>query len=166
LTKIRIIGFENLTPRIKSKIGLAISKSGFAKVFQSEVVSEIRKNGVEPQLKPSTIKTRRYLQNFNATQSDFRPDKSNLTLTGQLLDSIRARFIAAKLTINLISSDTKHKRYKTGTNKGKSSMPSLVDIFKFQKDAGRDIAQIFTRRDFLELITRKLKTSIRNFYKN
>lgn len=166
MTKIRITGFENITPRIKTKILQAINVSKYSQDLTNDIVSEIRKNGIEPELEKSTKRTRRYLANYNSTHPDFQPDKSNLTLTGQLLDSLRGKPVNKKFQIIIDSLSKKHSRYKTATNKGKSALPSLKQIFEWQKKAGRDIAQVFTRREFVDKITLKLKQAILKNYRN
>lgn len=166
MTKIRITGFENITPRIKAKIARSISQSGFPQELQNDIIREIRDNGIEPGLASSTIKTRRYLQNYNSTDAAFSPEKSNLTLTGQLLNALRAKFVGSKLVFVVDSLTKKHSRYKTATNKGKSPLASLKDIFVWQAQAGRDIAQVFTRPDFVDKIASKLKDAILKNYRN
>jgi hypothetical protein len=166
LTKIRITGFENISKTVRLKIGKAIAQGGFAKTMQTEITKEIREAGIKPELAASTVKTRRYLSRFNSTHPKFDPDKSNLTITGRLLDSLRGKFLVAKLSFTIDSLSSKHKRYKTGSNKGKSALPSLKQIFEWQKDAGRDIAQVFTRKLFVSDLAKKLKEVIIKNYRN
>ena len=166
MTKIRITGFENITPRIKAKIARSISQSAFPQELQNDIVKEIRDGGIKPELAPSTIKTRKYLQNFNTTDGTFSPEKSNLTLTEQLLNALRAKFIGSRLVFVVDSLTRKHSRYKTATNKGKAKLPSLKDIFVWQAQMGRDITQVFTRPDFVDKIASKLKQAILKNYRN
>lgn len=144
----------------------AISASSFGQTLRDDIVKEVRDNGIKPELAESTIKTRRYLQGHNSTHPAFRPDKSNLTITGQLLDSVRAKFIGSKLVFIVDSLKKKHSRYKTGGSGGKSKLPSLRDILNWQAEAGRDLAQVFTRKNFVEELTLKLKNAILKNYRN
>lgn len=166
MTKIRITGFENITPRIKAKIARSISQSNYPQILQAEIVKEIRDGGIKPELAASTVKTRKYLQNYNSLDAAFSPEKSNLTITGQLLNALRAKFVGSRLVFVIDSLTRKHSRYKTATNKGKAKLPSLKDIFVWQAQAGRDITQVFTRPDFVDKIASKLKQAILKNYRN
>lgn len=166
LTKVRITGFEKITPQIKAKITRAISDSGFPKELRDDIVEEIRDNGIKPDLAPSSVKTRNYLSRFNATHPKYSASKSNLTFSGQLLDALRAKFVASKLIINIDSLKKKHKKFKTGGKGSKKPAAGIDQILEWQKEAGRDIAQVFERKDFVTKITEKLKKAILKFYRN
>lgn len=58
--------------------------------------------GIKP-LAPTTIQRRRDLSKKNRTHPDFSPRKSNLTFTGQFLDSFKATFerVGRKVLINI-----------------------------------------------------------------
>lgn len=62
--------------------------------------------------------------------------------------------------------NTKHKRYKTRTNRGKKPTATLREIFEYQSKLGRDIALIFNRRKFVNDISRALQSAIKTFYRN
>jgi hypothetical protein len=165
LTKIRLTGFENITPRIKSKINRAIAESGFAEELRKSITQEARDGGIKPDLSPSTIKSRKYLSAFNETHPSYQADKSNLTLTGQLLDSLRGKYVATKLRFNINPLKKKHKKYSTG-GKSKSKAASIAQIFEWQADLGRSLSQVFTRPDFVKSISEKLRTAILSRYRN
>jgi len=165
LTKIRLTGFENITPRIKAKINRAIAESGFAEELRKSITEEARNNGIEPGLSPSTVKSRQYLSRFNETHPSYQADKSNLTLTGQLLDSLRGKYIAAKLRFNINPLNRKHKKYATG-GKSKGKAASIAQIFEWQEDLGRSLSQVFTRPEFIKSISEKLRTAILSRYRN
>lgn len=162
--KVKITGLEEATKTVRLKIARAIKQSDYQSELQEEAISEIRTNGIKPDLKPSTIKNRKYLAKFNTTHKDYRAEKSNLTLTGELLNSLRVKFITSKLVFSFDSLKRKHKRYKTG---GKGSIsPSNRDIFDYLEDKGFTISQIFTREKFLARVTDRLKASILKYYRN
>lgn len=166
LTKIRITGFENITPSVRTKIARAIAQSGFQAELQKSIIEEIRDNGIKPDLSPATVRTRNYLAQFNETHPKYQTGKSNLTLTGQLLDSLRAKFVLSKLLFNVFAGARKHKKYKTGGKRSKTPAPTLAQIFEWQKEAGRDLAQIFSRTDFIKDLSTKLRDAIEKNYRN
>lgn len=98
-----------------------------------------------PPLKPSTIKNREYLAKYNSTHSAYSPSKSNLTLTGELLDSVQTSKVF-KGSVTVEPKGT-HKPYKTKTGKGKSV--ENAKIFEYLEDKGFEVfsfGQEFRRR--------------------
>lgn len=166
-TRVRVIGVEALSKRIKTQVGRAIKQSGFEKELLVDLVKEIKENGIEPNLAPSTINRRGRLATVNQTDSAYSQGKSNLTFTGQLLASLRAKFQVSGLVFNFTAVG-KHKNYKLLTNKkSTASRPSNSDIFKGQEEMyGRSLANPFTRDEFRNKIVNKLKQSIKKFLTN
>lgn len=166
-TRVRIVGLENLSKRIKTQVGRAIKQSGFEKELLSDLVKEIKDNGIEPALAPSTIKRRGRLATVNPTDAAYSQGKSNLTFTGQLLASLRSKFQVSKLVFNFTAIG-KHKNYKLLTKKSSTAArPSNSDIFKGQSELyGRSLANVFTRDEFRNRLVNKLKQSIKKFLTN
>jgi hypothetical protein len=75
-----------------------------------------------PNLKSSSVRSRDRLSRFNKTGGPFRPSLSNLTLTGQLLDSIKFEFARAKGVIEVFARG-KRKPYKTGPQRSARKTP-------------------------------------------
>ena len=158
----KITGLSGLPNQIKRKVATAIKKSNFQKQLRDELVEEIREHGVSPDLKDSTIHRRLYLENYNSTHNKYAAPYSNLTFTGALLESLRTVFVTAKFSINILSSDKKHKAYK----KGSKSTATMNQIFKYQKEKGRAITQVFERSRFTNKLSQLLKDAIKGFYQN
>jgi len=165
LAKVKITGLDKLPAKIKREVATAIKRSNFENELTVAVKEQIRVEGVGD-LAPNTIRNREYLARFNSTHKDYISWFSNLTFTGQLIESLKVKFIVGKLTLNIISSDRKHKKYKGKNGTHKSSPPSLNDIFEFQKKNGKDIAEPLKTQSFVDLISTKLKQAIKQFYRN
>lgn len=179
-TRVRIVGLEKLSRRIKLQVGKAIKDSEFEKELLTDLVKEIKDNGIEPGLASSTIRRRDRLATVNPTDAAYSAGKSNLTFTGQLLASLRSKFRVRGLVFNFTAIG-KHKPYKNMSGKkqkfkkklnedtGKlvSGAPSNSDIFKGQSELyGRSLANVFTRDEFRNRLVNKLKQSIKKFLTN
>ena len=164
LTKIRITGLEKELERTKLRIGRAIAKSKFKDDMQELVVEEIRKEGLAPRLRPSTKKNRRYIARYNPTHPAYEQDKSNLTITGELLDAIRVKFVTSKLSFVFGALKRKHKKYKTKKGRSKATQISLQDLL-VEQNKSRKILQVFQSESFTTKVERKLVSAIRRFFK-
>jgi len=71
-------------------------------------------------LKKSTIKGREYLGELNKTHGTFKASRSNLTLTGQLIDSISHRVDRGIIIIQPVG---KRSMYKTGEKRSARRTP-------------------------------------------
>lgn len=58
--------------------------------YQARIGKPYNANNTFPELKDSTIKNRKYLARNNPTHETFDPEFSNLTITGDFLDSLTA----------------------------------------------------------------------------
>jgi hypothetical protein len=123
MAEIKVIIPKNLQKRIVGKIDKIISNSKLLEEigqFASEDIKRKAKtrkpynaNRSFPELADSTIARRQRLKQFNETTNVFSPKRSNLSFTGQLLDSITYRL---KQTANqvIVFLDGVRKPYKTG----------------------------------------------------
>jgi hypothetical protein len=81
--------------------------------YQARIGKPISADGFKTPLEDSTIRNRKYLARYNSTHETYNPERSNLTLTGQLLDSIKHTITGiGKLEIDVSG---KHTGYKTKT---------------------------------------------------
>ena len=164
MTKIKITGLEKETTRLKLRISSAIAKSKFKDVMQEDVVKEVRRSGLVPRLRSSTVRNRKYIARYNTTHPSYRAGKSNLTITGQLLDAIRVKYVTRSFNFVFDALKSKHKKYKTKKGRSKATTPSLRELLKWQNDA-RPILQVFQSREFKSKIERKLVSAIKRFFK-
>lgn len=142
-------------PRVKSKltetekkirkVAREIKKEGFAETVRNEIVKKVRKDAFRfktgkrfRKLHPMTIERRKELAKYNDTHPDYNPSKPNLTFTGRLLDSIKARIQSKGSSIILrINVSGSHAPYKgKGIEFGKPQ--SNKAIRKKLAEIGRD----------------------------
>ena len=110
---------NNIQQKVK-KIVNELKKEKFADTVKDLIVGAIREDSLNPKtgkkfksLSKATIRNRKYLAKHNKTHPDFSPSKPNLTITGRLLDSIKARITAkSKGLIYRLNVTGNHKRYK------------------------------------------------------
>ena len=110
---------NSLEQKVK-KIVNELKKEKFAEVVKDTIVGAIREKSLNPKtgkkfksLSKSTIKHRKYLAKHNKTHESYSPSKPNLTITGRLLDSIKARITAkARGIVYRLNVTGNHKRYK------------------------------------------------------
>lgn len=92
-------------------------------------------------LKRSTVRNRKYLARHNKTHKSFKANKANLTITGQLLDSILTRATIARDTLTFkINVKGKHDAYR-GATKTIGSSKSNKTIRRYLAKQGRDPIQ-------------------------
>lgn len=84
--------------------------------YQARISKPLNNQDSFPKLKSSTIKTREYLSQYNDTHETFDASRSNLTITGQLLDSLKHSIKSAGVIV--IAFTGMHRGYKTRTGHG------------------------------------------------
>jgi hypothetical protein len=157
---INLKGLERATKAQKRKIYSAIARSDFKEQLRKELIIETRIAGLSPSLKRASIKYREYLARFNTVHSKFRASFSNLTITGELLDSMKSFYVTAQNQFRFIFPEKRHKPYKN--IKGKQS--TMRQIYDWQSDAGRNIQeQIITQKSFLDKVSAMLVKSVQRF---
>jgi len=112
-----------------------VTRSGF----------EMQVNGGRVPLKPikdSTIAGRRRIAEVNATHPAFRPAKSQLTITGQLLDA--TSYKTGKNTVYFYVKDTIRRPYVTRNPRSDKPQRRVTnnEVFQYQWDQGRKFLQL------------------------
>lgn len=87
-----------------------------------------------PGLKQATIANRRRLGKLNTTQKTFKAERSNLTLTGQLIDAVT--FEGKNKTIRIFVEATKRIGYKTSKKSKESNPPDNAKLDSFLRAKG------------------------------
>lgn len=141
MAKIRIKGLSQVVNNIEKKLkGARINKSAqnfMCDLIETDTQQTIR-DGRNPntkntakikKLKPSTIESRKRLAKKLNMHPDFSPKRSNLTLTGKLIDSITCKFRRLKRGVGFSLK---------GTGENRNGVPNS-DIFEYQKALGRDV---------------------------
>lgn len=83
--------------------------------YQARVSKPFNATGGFPNLKESTIKNRRSIARYNSTHDTYEESRSNLTITGQLLDSIKHTIVGVgKLVIGVTGTHHGYKKKSGG----------------------------------------------------
>jgi len=109
-------------------------------------------------LEKSTIKNRKYLAKNNPTHPSFKPPKSNLTITGQLLDALvyRIKTVGSKITIYF--NNNIRKPYKGNKGQPISKTITNYDLYKHLK---RDRPVLDTNEKLSKQIVQRVKRFLR-----
>ena len=110
---------NNIQQKVK-KIINDLKEEKFADSVKDLIVGAIREDSLNPKtgrkfkgLSKATIQNRKYLAKHNSTHPSYVANKPNLTITGRLLDSIKARITAkSKGLVYRMNVSGNHKRYK------------------------------------------------------
>lgn len=142
-TKITI-KLDNLKSRIQ-RLASELKEEKFGEQVRDEIVNKIRKDGhnfgtgqKHKPLAQSTIEMRSSLSKYNNTHPEYSAEKSNLTFTGRLLNSIKARITAkSKGIVMRIDVSGSHAPYK-GKRKTHGKRQSNKSIRDALAKQGRD----------------------------
>lgn len=111
---------------------------------------------------PGWKEVRRDIADLNDTHPAFRPDKSQLTITGQLLDAIYYKISKTKSTVKidvLESNRAPYFRRIAGEIIWDVTEKTNRDIAKEQAEAGRQILQL--DKEAQEIIVNRIRQEIR-----
>lgn len=92
-------------------------------------------------LDADTVPQRQRLSRSNSTHPAYSPRRSNLTLTGELLDSIKHNVNESRGEV-IVEAKGTHPGYKTLGGSSSSSRTSNADILRFQASMGRNVIGI------------------------
>lgn len=94
----KIVGFDQLKKTTKNTLQNTITNSGVLDEVAQDVIDDIQLQRTKAffPLASTTVEARRRLARNNSTDPRFSPGRSNLTLTGQLVRSIKARIIKTR----------------------------------------------------------------------
>lgn len=121
----------------------------------------IKDSSKQPALERSTIEKRRHLAKSNPKGISFKPEKSNLTMTGQLLNSLERKNDPERVVIGL-SEERQPYLNKNGT-KGKNP-PSNEQIARYLKEQGREFLGF--NEKLKKVVEKKLKEHLRRHLKD
>lgn len=154
--------FSDLKRKLK-KVSASLQKERVTDQITDTIVDDIRNNATNPKtgrkfkaLAKSTVSNRKYLAKYNSTHPNFSPSSPNLTITGKLLDSIKAKIsVTSEGLTYKIDVSGRHPKYKgksgsIGTSQTNRQIRAHLDkkgrdplgfspkmkkeIFKFLKD--------------------------------
>lgn len=100
--------------------------------YQARITEPLNFKGSFPPLKPSTVKTRRYLERYNQTHPTYEATRANVTITGAFLDSLK--YIVNSTSTVVIKFVGDHPRYKSRNGVfGKVISNDLLNKFLMKK---------------------------------
>ena len=164
--RVKITGLDKAGKDLKKKILDAVEESNFQDRLAKDVAAKVRRDGIEPDLAPSTIAYREKI--VSKKGPGYAAGRSSLTLSGQLLGALTSVFDRAKSSFQFGVKDAIHKQYRYKTKKGKitkhGGTSRLVDIFEgLMKD--RDITKVFEDEAFRKQEERRLVAAIKRYFK-
>lgn len=144
---------------LKQEIGLFVTDRIR---FQARIKEPLNDTGDFKDLRPITVKNREYLERYNVTQSTYKANRSNLTFTGQFLNSIG--FKARRFGIELLFKG-KRKGYKTGPNSRQKKPPTNAQLARYLGDLGYFV---FTKKGIEKnrKIGTRITSIVRRFIRN
>jgi hypothetical protein len=127
---------------------------------ETRLQKDLKNERKQPSLEKSTVKQREYLESFgNNTGKNYGTAKSNLTMSGQLIESLT--FEPVKGGVRIFVPDTLRTPYKTG---GKGSKPiTNAELAKHLKDQGREFIGVDDKikKILASLVQRFIRRSLR-----
>lgn len=146
----KVVG--DLEKAFRNRLKLALRRMGKKKtlnIISRRTAEYIRANAANfgdgkpyKGLSRATIKHRKYLAKNNATHKSFSLRKPNLTITGQLLDSISTTATLAKDTLTFkMNVKGVHRKYKGAKGRGVGKRVANKKIRQGLADMGRDPLQ-------------------------
>ncbi len=143
--------------KIRKSLKQRIIDSGVLEAIANHVIKQIRAKNFTA-LKDTTIEWRRRIASTNPTHPKYSAQKSNLTLTGEFLDSIVSEIIKKDLLVKIYPTG-EHPGYftKKGSVTPKKAV-SNQEILERQLSLGRNPLKITgtVRREIIEIIKKKL----------
>ena len=112
-----------------------------------------------PSLKRSTRNQREYLSQFNRTHSTFSATRSNLTLTGQLVDAVKFEVNGNTITVFVDKSN------RTGYKTGSSTLKSITNeaLAEFLDDKGFGFLGLDKKGE--QIVVREFEAALRRALK-
>ena len=165
MTKVRVTGLDKAQKDLKAKIVDSIKRSNFNERLEKDVRAKVRKDGIGPALEESTKRFRNRV--VSKKGPGYFVGKSSLTLSGQLLSSLRSYFNDKKLNFGFFVKTGTHKPYRVQGKKktyktGGGSR--LKDIFEGLSKM-RPVTKVFEDSEFKRATERKLVAAIKRFFK-
>lgn len=93
----------------------------------------LNNTGTFKDLKDLTIQQREYLEKYNATHPTYKKSRSNLTLTGQFLDSISFEIVPRGIELFFKGP---RKGYRTGPKSRQKRPPTNAQLAEYLADIG------------------------------
>jgi len=172
---IKIESFPDIAKIAHRKALKAVRDRGLFEEITEGIIKDIRKGtniATGHRLKalkrptsddPRTWRIRRKeLAQFNTTHKSYGPNKSNLTFTGEFVNSIKGKIILGRSEIE-IKPTGRHAPYRDASGKvTRKTRPRNIDIAEGQAAQGRNVLQITKKRK--KLILKKVIKALKAFF--
>jgi hypothetical protein len=137
--------------QLKNQMGIIAVKNIKA---ETRLGNDLKNETKQASLAPSTIENRKYLEKFNSTGRNYQTNRSNLTLSGQLIESLK--FEPVKGGISVFIPNETRMPYTYG-NGGKSKPLTNSQLATYLKEMGREFLGLNDR------IKKLLSTEVKRF---
>lgn len=153
--------FKEYSKGFKKKLRSKTYTKKLAKELQDYYQATSRKRRFT-RLSGRTIERRRRMAEYNTTHSDYSSSRSNLTFSGQLINSIKAFIRRTKGVIELIPTG-RRKPYKLKSGRLSKSRPLNRDVVSAQEDMGRFlmIPTKKQREGLIEIIKKHMRQALK-----
>lgn len=167
MATVKIKGADVLAKALNRKLRIVLNKvfrdKDLRKLVGKIIADDIKANVDFRAAKPSTIKTREYLERFNTTDPQYKKTRVKALFSGQLINDLanNVKGFPTKQTFEVKHSGKKHKGYKTKNGKTKSiPFQELSDIlvndmnlnyFNITDEAQAEILEAVQNKFFDEL---------------
>lgn len=166
MTKVKITGLAKDIKGLEKRILDSVERSNFSKRLAKDVAAKVRKDGIKPDLAPSTVRFRGQITSKKG--AGYAAGKSSLTLSGQLLANLTSIFQKKSKSFFFGVKSGVHKPYSYKSKKGKitkiGGKATLIDIFD-GLSKNRPVTKVFEDTDWKRGIERKLVAAIKRFLK-
>ncbi len=145
MAKVNIKGIPQLSEALKKFINESLAKEEVLQrvglIGRDAIIAKTRTgkslptNGKQKALAPSTVKSRERLAKTNAVQETFSAKRSNLTLTGQLLESIKVLANTSKAEVVLVPKGAR-KPYVNKNGKPQKRTPTNEQVATYLAEKG------------------------------
>jgi len=154
----------------KRAVTRAVSESGILEEIAEFVIKSIRdRNNPSTgknfkQLRDVTINWRGEMEKYNPTHPDYAQAKSNLTLSGEFIDSIKAKLIKSRLSVFVRPTGSHPGYFGANGLPTRKKQPKNIDIAKGQAEMGRNILKMTDKmkKQIIEIVKRRLEEEFNN----
>lgn len=167
MPKIKLKNIENVAKALNRSLRIELNKLFRDKQLRLDVgdilIKDIKDNFNLRNAAPATVRTRRYLERYNSTDSQYDRNRIKALFSGALLNDLakNVKGFPTKSTFEISHSKKKHPGYKTANGKTKKiSYEQLseylindynINYFVLTEKAQKDIANLIIDR-FSKLI--------------
>jgi hypothetical protein len=162
------VNFSNRRDNLKRQISRAVKSNKLLEEVAQDILTDVKGQAQSgrnpdgskyPSLSSSWVERRKRLSTTNKVSGLYAPRRSNVTFTGEFIDSIKARINKSKGTIAIEATGT-HSKYRGIRKRTVGSKVKNADLATFLAEKGRNV--IALRDTLLERIRSKIRRFVRD----